>query len=216
MKVKSESEVTQSFLTLPDPMDCRPPGSSVHGIFQARVLEWVAIAFSETNSYSSNEKGNIPSWDAMLMNHNYICTYSASQVALMVKNLPVGDRCGFHPWGDVGRSPGGGYGNPLQDSCLENHMDRGTSRATVHRIAKSWIWLKQLSMHGCIYYSLICGMMLNLLKCNLQTWGHQKKGQDLKGGWKKCLSQWHLWLSVLTSLFMQWLPDRESVLLLGS
>jgi len=46
MKVKSESEVTQSYLTLSDPMDCSPPGSSVHGIFQARVLEWVAIAFS--------------------------------------------------------------------------------------------------------------------------------------------------------------------------
>ena len=46
MKVKSESEVTQSCLTLRDPMDCSPPGSSVHGIFQARVLEWGAIAFS--------------------------------------------------------------------------------------------------------------------------------------------------------------------------
>ena len=46
-KVKSESEVAQSCLTLSDPMDCSPPGSSVHGIFQARVLEWVAIAFSE-------------------------------------------------------------------------------------------------------------------------------------------------------------------------
>ena len=46
MKVKSESEVTQSCLTLSDPMDCSLPGSSVHGIFQARVLEWVAIAFS--------------------------------------------------------------------------------------------------------------------------------------------------------------------------
>ena len=48
MKVKSESEVAQSCLTLSDPMDCSPPGSSVHAIFQARVLEWGAIAFSET------------------------------------------------------------------------------------------------------------------------------------------------------------------------
>ena len=46
MKVKSESEVTQSCLTLSNPMDCNLPGSSIHGIFQARVLEWVAIAFS--------------------------------------------------------------------------------------------------------------------------------------------------------------------------
>ena len=47
MKVKSESEVTQSCPTLHDPMDYSLPGSSVHGIFQARVLEWVAIAFSK-------------------------------------------------------------------------------------------------------------------------------------------------------------------------
>ena len=46
MKVKSESEVAQSCLTLSDPMDCSPAGSSIHGIFQARVLEWGAIAFS--------------------------------------------------------------------------------------------------------------------------------------------------------------------------
>ena len=47
MKVKSESEVAQSCPTLSDPMDCSLPGSSVHGVFQARVLEWVAIAFSK-------------------------------------------------------------------------------------------------------------------------------------------------------------------------
>ena len=46
MKVKSESEVTQSCLTLSDPMDCNLPGSSIHGISQATVLEWGAIAFS--------------------------------------------------------------------------------------------------------------------------------------------------------------------------
>ena len=49
MKVKSESEVVQSCPTLSDPMDCSLPGSSIHGIFQARVLEWVAIAFSATS-----------------------------------------------------------------------------------------------------------------------------------------------------------------------
>ena len=49
MKVESESEVTQLCLTLNDPKDCSLPGSSVHGIFQARVLEWGAIAFSKKN-----------------------------------------------------------------------------------------------------------------------------------------------------------------------
>ena len=47
MKVKSESEVARSCPTLSDPMDCSPPGSSIHGISQARVLEWGAIAFSD-------------------------------------------------------------------------------------------------------------------------------------------------------------------------
>ena len=55
MKVKGESEVAQSYLTLSDPMDCGLPGSSVHGIFQARVLEWGAIAFPAKTQ---------PSWDA--------------------------------------------------------------------------------------------------------------------------------------------------------
>ena len=50
MKVKRESEVAQSCLTLCDPMDRSLPGSSVHGIFQARVLEWVAIFFSKQSS----------------------------------------------------------------------------------------------------------------------------------------------------------------------
>ena len=49
MKVKSEREVAQSCPTLCDPMDCSLPGSSIQGIFQARVLEWGAIAFSTTN-----------------------------------------------------------------------------------------------------------------------------------------------------------------------
>ena len=57
MKVKSESEVAQSCLTRRDPMDCSLPGSSVHGIFQARVLEWGAIAFSTDCARSIQLKG---------------------------------------------------------------------------------------------------------------------------------------------------------------
>ena len=59
MKVKSESEVAQSCPTLCDPMDCSPPGSSTHEIFQARVLEWVAIAFS-VGSYLGSFKTKNP------------------------------------------------------------------------------------------------------------------------------------------------------------
>ena len=52
MKVKSESEAAQSCPTLCNPMDCSPPGSSTYGIFQARALEWGAIAFSMANSFN--------------------------------------------------------------------------------------------------------------------------------------------------------------------
>ena len=58
MKMKSESEVAQSCPTLSDPMDCSPPGSSVHGIFQARVLEWGAIAFSSVLTQDTAKKRN--------------------------------------------------------------------------------------------------------------------------------------------------------------
>src|SRR5574337_1068213 len=59
MKVKSESEVTQSCPTLCDPMDCSLPGSSAHGIFQARVLEWGAIAFSGKTVWQLLKKLNM-------------------------------------------------------------------------------------------------------------------------------------------------------------
>ena len=59
MKVKSESEVAQSCLTLSDPMDCSLAGSSIHGICQVRVLEWGAIAFS--GDVDRAVKKNIPS-----------------------------------------------------------------------------------------------------------------------------------------------------------
>ena len=63
----------------------------------------------------------------------------ASQVALVVKNSPTNagnKRSGFDPWIGLGRSPEEGNGNPVQYSCLENSMDRGAWRATVHGVAK--------------------------------------------------------------------------------
>ena len=59
MKVKSENEVAQSCPSLSDPVDCSPPDSLVHGIFQARVLEWGAIAFSTDQVYLTAKKGDI-------------------------------------------------------------------------------------------------------------------------------------------------------------
>ena len=58
---KSESEATQLCLTLSDPMDCSLPGSPIHGIFQARVLEWGAIAFSTRSlELLLNKNGGMP------------------------------------------------------------------------------------------------------------------------------------------------------------
>ena len=57
MKVKSESEATQLCQALSDSMDCSPPGSSVHGIFQARVLEWGAIVFSSLDTIHQQYSG---------------------------------------------------------------------------------------------------------------------------------------------------------------
>ena len=67
----------------------------------------------------------------------------------VVKNLPAntGDIRDVGSIPGSGRSPGGGHGNPLQYSCLENAMDRGAWRATVHGVAKSWT---QLSTHQAI------------------------------------------------------------------
>ena len=62
MKVKSESEIAQSCPTLSDPMDCSPPGSYVHGIFQARVLEWGAVAFSKADTTMYKIDGQ---WEAL-------------------------------------------------------------------------------------------------------------------------------------------------------
>ena len=76
----------------------------------------------------------------------------APQVALVVKNLPAnaGDTQDLGLIPGLGRSPGGGHGNPLQYPCLENPMDRGAWQAMVHRVAKSRTWLKHLSTHACM------------------------------------------------------------------
>ena len=80
--------------------------------------------------------------------HNTISQLGASQEALVVKNLPAiaGDIRDVGSIPGLGRSPGGGHGNPVQYSCLENPMDRETWQATVQRIAKSRTRLKGHSL----------------------------------------------------------------------
>ena len=79
----------------------------------------------------------------------YLFGWGASQVGLVVKNLlpNAGNVRDTFPIPMLARSPGGGHGNPLQYSCLENPMDRGAWRATVPGAAESQKWLKLLSMH---------------------------------------------------------------------
>ena len=82
-----------------------------------------------------------------LLNHLGI---GEAWLVLVVKNPPVnaGDVRGVCLIAGLGRSPGGGNGNPLQYPCLENPKDRGTWWATVHGVARSWTRLKRLSTHA--------------------------------------------------------------------
>ena len=94
-------------------------------------------------------------WDIMKL--GCFCDIKwASQVAPVVKNPPAnaGDIRDTGSIPELGRSPGGGHGNPLQYSCLENPMDRGTQRALVHRVTKSWTQLKWLRTHSCIWHQI--------------------------------------------------------------
>ena len=129
MKVKSESEFAQSCPTLSDPMDCSLPGSSIHGIFQARVLEWGAITFSDRLPIS--------------VFLGFPCGSAGKETPCNVGDL------GSIP--GLGRSPGEGKGYPLQYSSLENSMDY-----IVCGVEKSWTQLSDFpfpflpvpSLHG--------------------------------------------------------------------
>ena len=93
MKVKSESKVAQSCLTPRDPMDCSLPGSSVHGIFQARVLEWGAIAFSARKPY----------WDAVSYIQLQGFWFSRQGQQICVSNRLTSDPLDF-PGGSDGKA----------------------------------------------------------------------------------------------------------------
>ena len=99
MKVKSESEVAQSCSTLRDSMDCSPPGSSIHGIFQARVLEWDAIAFSNmlstlVISFLPRSKSLLISWlqspSAVILEPKRIKSVTVSNFTLYICHKVMG------------------------------------------------------------------------------------------------------------------------------
>ena len=132
MNVKSESEVAQLCLTLSDPMDCSPPGSSVHGIFQARVLDWGAIAFSSQGLVQVNA--------AMLLLSHF------SRVRLCVIPQTAATRLP-RPWDSPGKNTGVGCQFLLQcmkvksesevaQSCLtlSDPMDCSLPGSSIHGI----------------------------------------------------------------------------------
>ena len=89
MKVKSESEVPQSSPTLIDPMNCSLLGSSVHGIFQARVLEWGAIAFSDVYAYIHTYFQEL--WTFLIVKTVYSCFKGISSILASSEDLNYPD-----------------------------------------------------------------------------------------------------------------------------
>ena len=100
IKVKSESEVAQLCLTLSDPMDCSPPGSSIHGIFQATVLEWGAIAFSESHLEDLLKLRLAPiSWEFLIQHLKEFAFLISFQVRLRLLVWgPYFKNLSFKPW----------------------------------------------------------------------------------------------------------------------
>ena len=153
MKVKSESEVAQSCPTLSVPMDCSPSGSPIPGILQTRILEWVAISFSNAWKWKVKSLCRVrllatpwtaayqapPSmgffrqeyWNGVLLLYARPWWVSGKESACNAGDLSsiLG----------LGRSPGEENGNPFQYSCLENSIESRALWATVHRVAQSYM-----------------------------------------------------------------------------
>ena len=135
--------VAQLCLALCNPMDCSPPDSSVHGILQARILEWVAIPFSRGSSWPRNRTWVSTIWNTREALHNIIAQkgakhewmHEAEYISGKESDCQAGD-VGSVP--RLGESPGEGNHNSLQYPCLGNLMDRGICWATVHRVAKEF------------------------------------------------------------------------------
>ena len=139
MKLKSESEVAQSCPTLSGPMDCSLPGSSVHGLCQARVLEWGAIAFP---CYA--EEANTMFVKKLYSNKKLEFISDFNKVGVPCSSAGKESTCSAGDLGSIPvleRSSGEGKGWPLQYSGLENSRDH-----TVHGVSKSQIQLSDFHL----------------------------------------------------------------------
>ena len=128
-------------------MDCSPPGSSIHRILQARILERVAISISMGASWLRD--WTLISW----ISGRFFTIWATREAHIYELTQWLSCKisaCNAGDSKDMGRSTGGGNGNPLQYSCLENPMDRGNWQAIVQMVAKSWAWLS-IPQHIHIY-----------------------------------------------------------------
>ena len=163
---------------LENPMDGGAWKAAVHGVaegqtrlsdltftFHFHTLEKEMATHSSVLAWTipgTGEPGGLPSMGSHRVGHDWSDLAAAVAVtligeggALVVKNLPAnaGDIRDASSIPEPGRSPGEGHGNPLQYSCLENHMDRGDWQSTVHRVTKSQTRLKWLSTHATLITS---------------------------------------------------------------
>ena len=118
----------QSCTTLCNLLDCRPWGSSVHGIFQARILEWVNISYSWGSSWPKDQ--------------NCFPVVQCKE-STCHKERPQGSNLHYQE-----RGPGGSSGIPPQNSYLGHPMDKGVWQATIHGVAKSWTQLRNWACTG--------------------------------------------------------------------
>ena len=137
----SESEVAHSCPTLCDPVDCSLPGSSVHRILQARILEWVAISFSRRASWPRDWILVSAMWADALPFEPPRKPYKGNfiNMGFAVVSDSKESSCNAGDSGSIpglGRSPWEGNGYPLQYSCLEESTDREVHWATVHGVAE--------------------------------------------------------------------------------
>ena len=139
--VKRHAKSLQSRQTLCDPMDCSPPGSSVHGILQARTLEWAAMPSSRGSPWFRDWPPSLmsPALAGQFFTSRATWEGRDSPVAQTIKNLPSMRETWVWSlgWED---SPAEGNGYSLQYSGLENSMD-----CIVHGVTKSQTWLSYLN-----------------------------------------------------------------------
>ena len=132
---ESESVVTNLCLTLWDPLDCSPPGSSVHGTLQPRILKWVTIP-----SPGDLPDSGIESISVLCISRHVLTTTGFPQWLRWYRIWLQCRRPRFNPW--VGKIAWRRNGNPLQYSWLESSMDRGAWWSIVHGVTMSRAWLR--------------------------------------------------------------------------